>query len=140
MPCKIFKDKNGNTAGFICSRDKKTVCHVCGKPMTSLCDATKKDGTPCDIPMCDEHRHTVGLDTDVCCYHNYPKYIKQALENRKERAKKEKEGNIYKIAPEIEDYFIEQYGKSDIRVVPGHWPVMKTKEDVDKWISYNCEE
>ncbi len=42
--------------------------------------------------------------------------------------------SIYKIAPEIEDYFIEQYEKCEIKVVGGHWPEMKTKEDVDKWI------
>ncbi len=42
---------------------------------------------------------------------------------------------IYRIAPEIEDYFEEQYENCGIKVVPGHWPEMKTKEDVDKWIS-----
>ena len=41
---------------------------------------------------------------------------------------------IYKVNPEIEDYFVEQYEKSGFRVVPGHWPEMETKEDVDNWI------
>jgi len=41
---------------------------------------------------------------------------------------------IYKVAPEIEEYFKEQYEKSGIRVAPGHWPEMKTKADVDDWI------
>lgn len=41
---------------------------------------------------------------------------------------------IVNVAAEIEDYFLEQYGKSTIRVVPGHWPVMKSKEDVDSWL------
>lgn len=41
---------------------------------------------------------------------------------------------IHNVAPEIETYFIEQYEKQDIRVVPGHWPLMQTKSDVDKWI------
>lgn len=41
---------------------------------------------------------------------------------------------IHNIPPEVEDYFIEQYKKSSLQVVPGHWPKMKTKEDVDKWI------
>jgi hypothetical protein len=134
MTCKIFKDKNGNPAGFICSKNKKQVCHVCGKPSISLCDATRNDGTPCDNPMCDEHRYTVGHDTDVCQFHNSPKFIEQAIKNRKEREKRE--SNIYKIAPEVEDYFIKQYAKSNVTVVPGHWPVMKTKEDVDRWISF----
>lgn len=42
---------------------------------------------------------------------------------------------IYKVAPEIEEYFKEQYEKSGFRVVPGNWPEMKTKADVDDWIS-----
>lgn len=42
---------------------------------------------------------------------------------------------IYKVAPEIEEYFKVQYDKSGFRVVPGHWPEMKTKADVDEWIS-----
>lgn len=122
MACNILRDENKNRIGFVCSINKKQVCHICGKPMTSLCDATRKDGTPCDNPMCDEHRHTVGYDTDVCKYHNYPKYISQAILNRKERA-------------EIEEYFEKQYAKSSFRVVPGHWPEMKTKKEVDEWIS-----
>lgn len=35
---------------------------------------------------------------------------------------------IYKVAPEIEDYFMEQYNKANFKVVPGHWPEMKTKK------------
>lgn len=38
------------------------------------------------------------------------------------------------VDPEVEDYFNEQYEKVGIKVVPGHWPEMKTKEDVDDWI------
>ncbi|HAQ41551.1 MAG TPA: hypothetical protein DCM73_12465 [Clostridiales bacterium] len=41
---------------------------------------------------------------------------------------------IYNVAPEIEKYFVERYKKCGVRVVPGHWPEMKTKEDVDRWI------
>lgn len=87
MPCKPMLNKYGNVIGISCTRkgDKKNICHICGKPMTALCDATRKDGKPCDIPMCDEHRYTVGDDTDVCMYHNSPKYIKQAKENRIKR-------------------------------------------------------
>lgn len=96
-------------------------CYVCGKPMTSLCDASKKDGTPCDLPMCDEHRHRVGKDVDVCGYHMHPKYVSQARKNRAERE-------------EARKYFIEEYQKQDFKVVPGHWPDFATKKDVDKWI------
>lgn len=35
---------------------------------------------------------------------------------------------------EVEKYFKEKYSKADFRVVPGHWPDFKTKEDVDYWI------
>lgn len=44
------------------------------------------------------------------------------------------EGHTGHIAPEIKDYFKEKYLAQDIRVVPGHWPTMETKADVDKWI------
>jgi hypothetical protein len=40
----------------------------------------------------------------------------------------------YNIAPEIEDYFWNQYDNCGIKVVPGHWSAMNAKEDVDKWI------
>ncbi|MCK9470703.1 MAG: hypothetical protein M0Q88_02990 [Bacilli bacterium] len=106
-----------------CSRKPSTRCYVCGKPMTSLCDATRKDGKPCDMPMCDEHRNRIATDLDVCKYHNYPKYIEQARENRIKRE-------------EARLYFIEEYQKQDFRVVPGHWPDFATKEDVDKWIDF----
>ncbi|MDT2759301.1 phage recombination protein Bet [Enterococcus xiangfangensis] len=36
---------------------------------------------------------------------------------------------------DVESYFNEQYEKLGIKVVPGHWPEMKTKEDVDNWIN-----
>lgn len=108
---------------IICKRKPKTKCYICGKPMTSLCDATRKDGKPCDMPMCDEHRNRIATDLDVCKYHNYPKYIEQARENRIMRE-------------EAKLYFIEEYQKQDFRVVPGHWPDFVTKEEVDKWIDF----
>lgn len=81
MPCIPFFDKEGRMIGISCSRTIN--CYVCGKPHTALCDATRRNGTPCDNPMCDEHKITVGEDTDVCSYHNKPHYIQQAIENRK---------------------------------------------------------
>lgn len=45
------------------------------------------------------------------------------------------EGHSGYIAPEIKEYFRHQYLSQGIRVVPGHWPSMETKEDVDQWIS-----
>lgn len=38
------------------------------------------------------------------------------------------------MTKEIYDYFSEQYGKASFRVVPGHWPDFKSKEEVDKWL------
>lgn len=37
---------------------------------------------------------------------------------------------------EVEQYFYEKYKKSKIKVVPGHWPNFKTKEEVDKWFKF----
>ena len=104
----------------VCSRDTLSRCIICRKPSIALCDATRKDGTPCDAPMCEKHRNRVGVDTDVCKFHNSPKYINIALENRKrmEGAKK---------------YFIEKYQRSPVRVTPGHWPEFRSKEQVDEW-------
>lgn len=89
MPCKPILGLNKEVVGISCTRngDEKDVCYICKKPMTSLCDATRNDGQPCDLPMCDEHRIKVGPDTDVCKYHNYPKFIEQAKKNRVELEK-----------------------------------------------------
>ena len=35
---------------------------------------------------------------------------------------------------EVMAYFLERYEKSIFRVVPGHWPDFKTKEEVDEYI------
>lgn len=37
------------------------------------------------------------------------------------------------MTKEVKEYFLEKYKKSDIRVVPGHWPDFKSKEAVNKW-------
>lgn len=36
---------------------------------------------------------------------------------------------------EIEQYFLERYKNASFRVVPGHWPDFKSKDDVDTWIN-----
>ena len=41
------------------------------------------------------------------------------------------------MTDEVWKYFLERYKKCDFRVVPGHWPDFKSKEDVDKWIQSN---
>ena len=40
------------------------------------------------------------------------------------------------MTDEVWKYFLERYRKCDFRVVPGHWPDFKSKEDVDKWIQF----
>jgi hypothetical protein len=95
MPCKPLLDKHGRTVGFACSRRETIPCHVCGKPMTTLCDATDINGKSCDKPMCDAHKHTVWSDTDVCDEHNSPPYIQTAIQNRQERAVKEMRERTY---------------------------------------------
>ncbi|MFX0547938.1 hypothetical protein ACOAKC_01255 [Hathewaya histolytica] len=37
------------------------------------------------------------------------------------------------MKPEIESYFKEKYEKASFRVVPGHCPNFKSKDEVDKW-------
>lgn len=44
------------------------------------------------------------------------------------------EGHTGYVSPEIQSYFGERYMSQPIRVVPGHWPTMETKKDVDEWI------
>lgn len=43
--------------------------------------------------------------------------------------------SIHNISPDIEEYFKKEYEKLAVKCVYGHWPVMTTKEDVDKWVS-----
>ena len=85
------------------------------------CDATKKDGTLCNLPMCDKHANKVEDDTHVCHFHNSRRYIEQAKENRGKRA-------------EARRYFMERYSQLPFRVIPGHWPDFASKEEVDRWI------
>lgn len=38
------------------------------------------------------------------------------------------------MTEEVKKYFFEKYEASSVRVVPGHWPDFKTKEEVDEWL------
>ncbi|MFW3588066.1 hypothetical protein [Vagococcus fluvialis] len=49
------------------------------------------------------------------------------------------EGYTGYVDDSIREYFLEQYEKQDWKVVPGHWPTMETKEDVDNWITSQNE-
>ncbi len=53
---------------IMCGRDRVHACGVCQAPADWLCDWKVKGGT-CDVPMCDEHRHNVGEDRDLCFRH-----------------------------------------------------------------------
>lgn len=96
-------------------------CYICGKPYTSLCDATNKDEKPCDKPMCDEHRNRVIADVDVCHEHNNIKDREQAKENRLEREK-------------ARLYFKERYGEVETRMLNDILFEPATREEVDEWI------
>lgn len=37
---------------------------------------------------------------------------------------------------EVREYFHEEYAKINVKVVPGHWPNFKSKEEVDRWIEH----
>lgn len=38
------------------------------------------------------------------------------------------------MTKEVSEYFRDKYSKASFRVVPGHWPDFKSKEEVDKWV------
>ena len=38
------------------------------------------------------------------------------------------------MTKEIEEYFFEKYKNVGFRLVPGHWPDFKSREEVDEWI------
>ncbi|WP_445448716.1 recombinase RecT [Enterococcus faecalis] len=44
------------------------------------------------------------------------------------------EGHTGYIAPDIQEYFEQEYAKSGVKVVPGHWPSMETEAEVDHWL------
>lgn len=45
------------------------------------------------------------------------------------------EGHTGYVNSEIQNYFEEKYSQASFKVVPGHWPSMESKEDVDNWIN-----
>ena len=96
-------------------------CYICGKPYTSLCDATNENGEPCDIPMCDEHRNRVTIDVDVCNHHNNPKDREQAKKNRLERER-------------ARLYFRSRYGEVETRMLSDILFEPATMKEVDEWI------
>jgi hypothetical protein len=53
-----------------------------------LCDAPMGCGETCDRPMCRDHSHNVGKDTDVCQEHYNDYEIEQAKINRLEQVKR----------------------------------------------------
>ncbi len=99
-------------------------CYICGKPHTSLCDATNENGEPCDMPMCNEHRNRAseGLDVDVCDKHNNPKDIEQAKKNRIERER-------------AKIYFRDRYFREiKTRALQDMLFEPATKKEADEWI------
>lgn len=75
MPC-IKMDSPG-MVGFICTRSRREIkpCSCCGKPSTCLCDYPLGRGRTCDMPLCNECRAHVGMDTDLCPLHDTPQAI-----------------------------------------------------------------
>ena len=66
MTCSTIKI-DGNPV-ILCGRDRVYACHVCQSFAGYLCD-WKVDGGTCDVPMCDEHRHNVDKNRDLCFRH-----------------------------------------------------------------------
>lgn len=96
-------------------------CYICGRPYTSLCDATNENGEPCDMPMCDKHRNSVAIDVDVCNRHNNPKDREQAKKNRLEREK-------------ARLYFRDRYGEIETRMLNDVLFEPATMKEADEWI------
>jgi len=38
------------------------------------------------------------------------------------------------MTDEIKTYFMQRYKEASFRVVPGHWPDFKSKDEVNNWI------
>lgn len=55
---------------FVCGSGIRP-CHVCGAVADYLCDQPIGDGKTCDLPLCNKHRHHVGI-YDYCETH--PRY------------------------------------------------------------------
>lgn len=71
MPRKCFTLRMPDgTAAIICgSFPGVKHCVVCGAMSTRLCDFKQPSGGTCDAPMCDEHAHRTGANTDFCPLH-----------------------------------------------------------------------
>jgi hypothetical protein len=95
MPCRPIIDPiTGKVTGIECSRkgfrkDEKEYCY-CGRKAVAYCDAPNTHSiktwlgvlSTCDAPLCEEHRHKIDIDTDVCPQHNNEVSIKLAKKNR----------------------------------------------------------
>lgn len=53
---------------ILCGKQRFHRCVVCGEISLYACD-WKVDGGTCDAPMCEEHRHNIGKDKDLCWRH-----------------------------------------------------------------------
>lgn len=93
MTCSLIRTKNGPM--FICGsykslddlKEPPQFCYICGQKAAVLCDAPAGYGKTCDRPMCREHSHNIGKDTDVCHDHYNDYEIEQAKLNRSILAK-----------------------------------------------------
>lgn len=66
MTCSTVK-MGGHTV-ILCGREKVHACGQCGSIACHLCD-WKIDGGTCDVAMCEDHRHNVGKNRDLCWQH-----------------------------------------------------------------------
>ena len=105
MGCEVIYE-NGKAVGFACSRGRqpRPKCYICGKSATALCDhsdyglGAQRVLKTCDRPMCNEHRHRVGKDTDYCDEH-YEVYKDDEFRRRKEQKNSEPEQLKFQLIP-----------------------------------------
>jgi len=111
MTCTAIKADHGTL--FICGSYKSLddlpkvpveLCYICGKPAAVLCDAPAGADNTCDKPMCRDHSHNVGKDTDVCQEHYNDYEIEQAKENRQFLSWWPIQNNIYCPACKSEEH------------------------------------
>jgi len=71
MGCVVIRPKAGGVM-IVCSRGKNSVtpCRQCGDFAVALCDWPVGSGKTCDVPLCDEHRHPIGENLDLCPVHH----------------------------------------------------------------------
>lgn len=66
---RLAKERGGGGTMFICG-DLGDHCADCNALGEYLCDYPVGEGKTCDRPLCDTHRHEIGVDLHYCEAHH----------------------------------------------------------------------